>query len=409
MNACTVQRDRTLPVGEKLQLKVLIGYPYFKSDAYQDIQQLEMQYLARLRQAGFLAEGFCLTLDPPAPRLSFRDLDARWRRGDKTLMKLYERLEQQLNGKDVFINEAGINLHPEFVERLPVFTVFQCFDDPESSHDLSRPVAHSYDLCLVGNIAELETYQSWGVKRVEWTPLGLMPEIYDSTLSFDAILNGERDIDFFMMCDRLSTWRRARLDILHAAFPGAHFYGRGWPRGFLPYQQQLQFLRRAKIGPNLHNSTGPVNYRTYYLPANGVMQICDNKSHLARIFTPGMDVVGFDKIEECVDLCRHYLAHDQERRRIAAHGWRTAVTQYSEVAVFERKLKLINRYMPQARPQSFAIPISVHQRRKTVYHRFAYHTRRVIGAPHRLLLTGVKAIRKFCTMPDSKDSFHALQ
>lgn len=370
-----------------LDLKILYGYSYYRSEAYSDVEQMNLAYIRRLRKLGFDAEGFCLTLDPPGPCLSFKSLDAMWRRGNGTLLKMYERLEEALDGKHVLLNASGINLHPEFVEKLPVFTVFQCFDDPESSEKLSRYTAAAYDLCLVGNIAEVDTYRRWGVKNAEWIPMGLQPNIYDSSLTFERIIHGERDIDLFMMIDRLSPWRKDRLDKLAAAFPDAHFYGLGWPRGFLPVDQELDFMRRSKIGPNLHNSTGPINFRTYYLPANGVMQICDNKSHLGKIFELGKEAAGFDTIDECIDLCNYYLAHDEERRLIAANGWKRAINDYSEKAVFERTMKLIEDYINIRRNKLTAKDIALERYNKTHIKR-AIHL--CIEGPRRLLFVWIR-------------------
>jgi hypothetical protein len=323
--------------------RILYGYSYYASEAYGDVAEMNRVYLERLRHAGFDVEGFCLTLQPPGPCLTFRELDGMWRRRERSLMEMYERLEAALDGKDALLNASGINLHPELVERLAVFTAFQCYDDPENSINLSRPAATAYDLCLVGNIAELDTYRRWGCREVEWSPLGLQPDIYDHSLTAEKILDGERDIDLFMMADRTSRWRKKRLDQLAAAFPDAHFYGKGWPRGFLPSKDERAYLQRAKIGPNLHNSTGPINYRTFYLPANGVLQVCDNKSHLGEIYQLGKQVVGFDTASECIDLCHYYLSHDRERREIAAAGWKRAITDYNEVALFGRVVAAIEK------------------------------------------------------------------
>jgi hypothetical protein len=344
-------------------------------------------YHQRLREAGFDVEGFCLTLNPPGPALGFRELDRRWRTGDRELLAMYERLEAKLESKDVLLNESGINLHPEFVERLGVFTVYQCFDDIGGGlhPDLTAPAAHAYDLCLTGNVAEVETYKQAGIKNVEWTPLGLFPGLYDASLTFDAILNEPRDIDLFMLIDRLSPHfdRPARLQVLADAFPSAHFYGKGWPRGFLPGNRQVEFLRRAKIGPNIHLKTGPLNFRTYQLPANGVMQICDNKSYLRAVFEPGKEIVGFDSMAECVDLCRYFLAHDEERRLIAANGWKRAVTQYNETAAFQSKVDLICRYLASSPPKVTVSEISRSQRQATLWprfiHRAASATRKVLS------------------------------
>jgi hypothetical protein len=345
---------------ENTKLKILYAYTVFKSAAYGDVRAMNEKYVSDLNRAGFNVEGFCLTLDPPNDALTFRDLDRRWKCGDATLFKMYEELEAKLEGKDVLINASGVNLHPAFVERLPVFTVFQCFDDPESSEHRSKPTAFAYDLSLVGNIAEVDTYKSWGLKNVEWTCLGLMHSIFDKEVTYENILNGDRDIDLFMMIDKTAPWRKERLSKIDAAFPAAHFYGKGWKRGILPREKETKMMSRSKVGPNIHNSTGPINLRTFYLPANGVMQICDNKSHLGKLFELNKEVVGFDTIEECIDLCRYYLEYDDERRKIAANGWKRVITDYTEEKVFLRTYRIICNYMSVSKKRDYdQTPIAV--------------------------------------------------
>lgn len=351
----------------KSELKILVGYVHYQSP-YSNVGQEAREYFKRLSDAGFDVEGFCLTLNPPGPCLSFAEMDARWHRGDRELLIMYERLEERLSDKDVFINESGINLHPKFVENLNVFTVFQCFDDIDGlNENLTKPAAYAYDLCLTGNVAEVNTYRRAGLVNVEWIPLGLRHNAYDRELTYEKVLTGQRDIDLFMLIDRFAPWgnRLERLNKLATAFPDAHFYGKGWTRGFLPREQEINFLTRAKIGPNIHLATGPLNYRTYYLPANGVMQICDNKSHLSKVYELGKEVVGFDTVEECIDLCRYYLAHDEERRQIAAGGWRRATTDYNEVAVFSRTVRIIEEYMSRRAQRPIGANIAVRQRHST--------------------------------------------
>ncbi len=260
------------------------------------------------------------------------------------LSKHYENLEKALEGKDVLINATGHNLHPEFVESLSVFTVFQYNDDPESSEFHSRYIAPGYDLCLIGNIAEVSTYKSWGIKNVHWMPLGLRPHFYDPYITVSDLFKYERGIDLFMMADKTSKWRKERMQKLDIAFPGAHFYGKGWHRGYLPPGEELKYLSNSKISPNIHNSTGPINYRTYYTPANGALLICDNKNYLGEIYILGKEAVGFDNISECIELVDYYLHHDDERISIARRGCERARNDYNEIAVFERTIKLIEKY-----------------------------------------------------------------
>jgi spore maturation protein CgeB len=297
--------------------------------------------IARHQRRGYDVEGFCVTLNPPGPRLNYPELDRRWKERDPWLLQLYERLENRLRERDVFILFNGANIHEDFVKRLSTFNVYICWDDPESSELLSKPVAKYFDFAFTGNIACVNLYRSWEVQNVDFLPFGCPDSDRDLTLNKDQILQGDRDIDLVLLCERRSLWRRERLDALRKAFPQALMRGHGWPEGFLSFEQTTPTYMRSKIGWNVHNSVGPVNRRTYMLPANGVMQICDNKTLFGHLFKLGEEGIGFDGIEECVELTHYYLAHDDERRRIAAQGWERATTEYSEEKVWERLVTTI--------------------------------------------------------------------
>lgn len=322
-------------------MRVLVGYSYFPKFSV-DIKQRNEDWLGRLRKKGFEVEGFCLTLNPPGPRLSWKELDYLWKTKNSTILLMYENLLRKLESFDVFLNYNGINIHPEFVKQIPQVTAYACFDDPESSEDLSKPVAAAYDLSLVGNIAAVEMYKSWGVKNAFFWPIGFRDYDFDPSLTYEAILNSKRQHDVTLLCERTSPWRAERLDKFVNAFPKGVYYGPGWANGFLPEEKRIPLLQQTKIGINIHNSTGPINFRTYYLPANGVMQICDNKSYLGKIFKLGEEVVGYDTIEEAIELTKFYIANDEERKRIAANGWKRVIKDYNEAAVFELMLKYVN-------------------------------------------------------------------
>ena len=327
-------------------MRVLYGYPSYEGyNNRQGLTNLRVQHIERLAKAGFEVKPFCMRISPRLSILTFKQLDKKWKWKDKYLMAMYDRFLEEVEECDVFYNSVGFNFHPEFIENIPQFTVFGCNDDPESSEVLSKPVATSYDMCAIGNIAEIDTYKSWGVKNVEWQPMGILSQLYNPNLTYEKILHGDRDIDLSMIIDKLSRPRRERMIAIDKAFPDAHFYGRGWKRGYLPQGKEVELLQRSKIGINIHNSTGPINSRLYYLPANGVLQICDNKSHLGKVFELNKEVLGFNDIEECISLCQYYLHHDEERRLIAANGWRKAISDYNENAVFQRLINNVQKYM----------------------------------------------------------------
>jgi hypothetical protein len=323
-------------------MKILLGYSYYHYPV--DVKKNIEGWLWRLKSAGIDISGFCLTLDAPGPCLLWDELDDLWRKKDRKLLGMYENLADVLTNYDVLVNFNGINLHPEFLSQLNIFKVYSCFDDPESSEVLSKPVAWAYDLVLVGNRAEVETYKGWGVKNAYFWPLGFRYNDYDPFLNQEKILSGEREIDIALICERNSVWRKQRIEKYSRAFPDGQYYGRGWTNGFLPENIKVGILQKTRIGPNFHNSTGPINFRTYILPANGVMQICDNKGYLGDIFKLGKEVVGFNSVNEAIELTRYYLHHEEERRRIAAAGWKRAVCDYNEVTVFQQLIKHVMKH-----------------------------------------------------------------
>ena len=127
--------------------------------------------------------------------------------------------------------------------------------------------------------------------------------------------------------------------------PELHACGKGWKRGWVSNDEVKEALARAKIGLNVHNSVGPVNLRTYTLPANGVMQICDNRFFLGHLFELGKEVIGFCDIEEVPDLARFYLRNDRQRKEIALQGWERANSEYNEIAVWRKQMETIAKLL----------------------------------------------------------------
>lgn len=320
--------------------KVAWVYPAY-SQSRVDEEECSTQ---RLRALGHDVHAF--GIDCPHWYL-FPELDQRYRSRDPQLMASYDRFARELGDADILIAAGGSMLHPDFVRQFRGTSVFCSADDPENSAQLSQPIAPSYDVALVINPTCLDDYRSWGCGHVEGIFPALRPDRIAPGITTESILAGDRDLDIALCCERdlgLSD-RAQRVEALVRTFPQAYVRGRGWPEGPEP---QTAIYPRARIGWNLHNSTGPCNTRFLELPANGVFQLCDNPEQLHRYFVPGKEIVGFSSLEECIERTHYYLRHEDERRAIAAAGHARAMRDYTEERWFERLLQAVERQRASA-------------------------------------------------------------
>jgi glycosyltransferase involved in cell wall biosynthesis/predicted O-methyltransferase YrrM len=303
-------------------LRFAIVYPSYSADRDKE----EAHMADSLSRLGFSVEA--IGIPCPGGWWHFPQLDEQWRRQSRELLRAYDQVEERLRQKDVLIASGASMLHPEFIRRLSTFNVLICADDPESSETLSRPVAPSFDFSFPLNIACVDDYRRWGCRHVDWLFHPIRPELSASELTEASILEGHREHDISLLCERVFNLsdRAQRIEHLVKSFPQAFIRGPGWPHGPVPAPD---VYRNTKIGWNLHNSIGPCNSRSTMLPAFGVMQICDNASHFGKMFELDREGVGFESLEECIEKTRYYLNHDQERRQIAAAGWRRAMRDYT--------------------------------------------------------------------------------
>jgi len=287
---------------------------------------------------------FCVTLRPPGPRLGFLELDRRWKRRDPELFAMYRELQAAAEDRDVLLLYNGANIHPEFLACLPTFNVYCCFDDPESSRDLSAPVAPSFDAVFYGNVASRFQYESWGCRRLAWLPIFTSPTDVPDREEGERLILAERTIEVSLVCEA-NRHRRKRLAALARAFPGARCHGSGWSAGRIGEKEIHDLYARTKIGWNVHNSTGPINRRLFTLPGFGVLQICDNKTGLGQIFRLDREAVGFDTIPEAIEKTRYYLDREEDRREIARNGWLRYWEEYHAGAVWNRIAQQVTSWM----------------------------------------------------------------
>lgn len=318
---------------------------------------------------------------------AFSDLDKNYRNKHERLMQLYKKIELLAETHDILITNHGNVYHPEFIKSLKnknIYTAIASADDPESSDYCSKPYVHAFDHSLPWGVnfdadtRMTEKFIEWGAKRADFWPYGVRHDMYDPALTVNDIYNGEREIDLMFVGGPYL--KISRIAQLKDAFPEMALYG-GWDRKTilkspiscwknrgiwdwkefewacrafwqgmakterLPAGQLIPFYQKAKIGINIHMSFGPSNRRTYELPANGVMQMCDCAEGIGEIFRVGEEVVAYRSIEEAIELIKYYLDHDKERKEIAAAGFRRVFKDYGRVTTFSKVIESIKKGM----------------------------------------------------------------
>ena len=136
-------------------------------------------------------------------------------------------------------------------------------------------------------------------------------------------------------------------------------WGTSWPRQGplaplvaeggrrLSSREVVKVYNACAVVVNLHSSPEPtdgvasqdfVNPRTLEVPACGGFQLVDRVRGLEDLLRPGREVAVFTREEELVEMARHYLAHPDQRRRIAAAGYRRVLAEHTYYHRMERLL-----------------------------------------------------------------------
>lgn len=249
---------------------------------------------------------------------------------------------------------SGFPWHGEFVEKLKTFSYAASFfaDDPEGAEKTSQYYVKNFFYAFCGGIyfderrRIEEVYKSWGARKSRFIPLGVSPTKYRKQLN--NLTARSVDLVYVGGCYFPKVLRMFRLK--HYFGERMLFYGKGWNESTslvktvilrfikfvyripqieeLPKDKLVDLYQNTKIGFNMHMSFGPSNQRTYELPANGVMQICDCRDGLKELYEIDKEVVAYSTLESAIRKIEYYLKHDRERVAIAMAGYKKALGRY---------------------------------------------------------------------------------
>ncbi len=299
-------------------------------------------------------------------------LDNLYFDGHPGLMRMYRDVQQLIAraSADALLVDNYSPYHPDWLKRLSIYKVLRTSDGPLAAYDRDIPYLHAYDHVLYHSPAHsrdlsmAEKLEYCGVRRYDFWPLAVWEASFDRSKSEDELLAYERDIDVIFIGTLVPDKMPLLAKVKKAFGSRAYFAGRnpwkynayfnaryrfpGWVSS-VSFDDYVRLYQRSRIGINVHNRGAYTvgSFRLFDLPANGVMQLSDGGEYLNAFFDLGREIVSYEDADDLIRKIRYYLAHDDERREIAAAGFRRAMRDHTMRLRLHQAATLIERGMQE--------------------------------------------------------------
>jgi spore maturation protein CgeB len=108
-----------------------------------------------------------------------------------------------------------------------------------------------------------------------------------------------------------------------------------------------QVLRDSLLTLNHHGAIPPYanNLRLFEATGVGTLLVTDWKANLHEMFEPGKEVIAYRSAEECAELVKYYLEHDEERQAIARAGQQRTLRDHTHYKRMQRLVEIIQKYL----------------------------------------------------------------
>jgi spore maturation protein CgeB len=116
-------------------------------------------------------------------------------------------------------------------------------------------------------------------------------------------------------------------------------YGNGWPNGRISQEEMIRIFNISKINLNLSNSSWnlrtifrnqqQIKGRNFEIPGCGGFILTNYVEGIERYFVLDKEIVCFSDRRDLLEKVRYYLAHDEERSRIAQAGYERTLRDHT--------------------------------------------------------------------------------
>lgn len=189
----------------------------------------------------------------------------------------------------------------------------------QTAHDDSYPyrleMARKADFVFCAQKRGLAQMKADGIKNPIWLPHAFEPQAYPkgelATKKYDVCFVGHVN----------SGNREQALDRLFAEFPNFYY-------GQQLFENVAQKFSESKIVFNI-SMTDDINMRTFEAMGTGSFLLTNWIPTIEELFEDGKHLVLYRSLDEMIDKAKYYLAHDDEREKIAQAGYEEVLKNHT--------------------------------------------------------------------------------
>lgn len=204
------------------------------------------------------------------------------------------------------------------------------------------------DITLIVGTGQIDMYKERGLKRVEFLQTGYnIQKHFPLPDDKRASLHKELEHDVVFCANNFGAYPGSPLRVEVATklskIYGSRFglYGNGWEtlpdsaRGAISYPEQNRVYNGSKVVISINNFNNIDMYfsaRQLNAMVSGTITVSCYIPGLENYFENGKDLVWFRSADECTDLVKYYLDHEEEARKIGASGSKKVSEHHTKFA-----------------------------------------------------------------------------
>jgi len=277
-------------------------------------------------------------------RRNYRDLGAL----NEALLNEVERIRPDVMLTVQMHYELWLETLAAIRARGDVATISWTTDDSWKYREVSRFIGHAYHAMTTTYSYVVPRYHADGIFNVLLTQWAASSEWLADPLA-------ARDCQYqATFIGTANTDRRELVARLLSRGIEVACFGYGWPAGPLASDEIPRIMRESVISINVAASKGEnqIKARTFEVPGAGGFLLTGPAQDLEKFFVPGAEIAIYQNVDDLGDKILFYLAHPDERDRIAGAGHARVLREHT----YERRLAEVINFALAAKERNVASP-----------------------------------------------------